>query len=228
MRVLGFCERYGVAWPFDLGQSVKTGKEKTMRITASEFEKLDLWAHSFLRDVPLHDTFAIDLPGGGQGRTMCDIRALLPAETAIKANLLVAALFTLRFFVGRILGWDANRDELDRDSYLHRLGAEDRAQALITPGTPDGPFRLLQMLPRESVCEVQNATVHAFLCQALQEEGSGYRLYWGIYVKPVSRFTPVYMALIKPFRHLVVYPAILNRLRKAWIQRYATACVSLP
>ena len=67
---------------------------------------------------------------------------------------------------------------------------------------------------------MHNATVHAFLCQALRETDSGYRLYWGIYVKPASRFTPVYMALIKPFRHLVVYPAILKRIRKAWMMKY--------
>jgi len=48
-----------------------------MRVAASEFQNLDLWSHSFLRDVPLHDAFAIDLPGGGEGRTMSDIRALL-------------------------------------------------------------------------------------------------------------------------------------------------------
>jgi hypothetical protein len=75
-----------------------------MRIAASEFQNLDLWAHSFLRDVPLHDVFAVDLPGGGEGRTMSDIRALLPAGSAIKANLLVAALFKLRFFVGGLFG----------------------------------------------------------------------------------------------------------------------------
>jgi hypothetical protein len=193
-----------------------------MRVAASEYLNLDLWAHSFLKDVPLHDTFAIDLPGGGKGRTMRDIRALLPAGTALKANPLAAILFKLRFFVGRILGWDANPEKWDNDSYLHRLGAEDRAQSLLPAGTPDGPFRLLHLLPMESVSEVQNATVHAFLCQALREEGSGYRFYWGIYVKPVSRFTPVYMALIKPFRHLVVYPAILDRLRKAWVRQYET------
>jgi hypothetical protein len=73
------------------------------------------------------------------------------------------------------------------------------------------------------VSEIQNATVHAFLCQALREADAGYRLYWGIYVKPVSRFTPLYMALIKPFRHLVVYPAILGQLRAAWRRKYETA-----
>jgi hypothetical protein len=194
-----------------------------MRLPTSEYQNLDLWAHSFLRDVPLHDAFAIELPGGGNGRTLGDIRALLPSEAAMKANPLVAALFKLRFLVGGLLGWDANQHQLDREFYLHRLDAEDRAKSLITPGIPDGPFRLLHLLPQESVSEVQNATVHAFLCQALRKAGSGYRLYWGIYVKPTSRFTPVYLALIKPFRYLVVYPAVLGQIRRAWIRKYKTA-----
>jgi hypothetical protein len=42
------------------------------------------------------------------------------------------------------------------------------------------------MLPGEAVSEVLNATVHAFLCQALRKTESGYRLYWGVYVKPVT------------------------------------------
>jgi hypothetical protein len=49
---------------------------------------------------------------------------------------------------------------------------------------------------------------------------SGYRLYWAIYVRNVSRFTPVYMTLIEPFRRFVVYPSILRRLRGAWVAAY--------
>src|SRR6266480_3131454 len=145
-----------------------------MRIAASEYRNLDLWAHSFLRDVPLHDAFAIDLPGGGRGRTMNDIRALLPADSGITANPVVAALFKFRFFAGRILGWDTQAHRWEGHSYVHRLDAADRANSLATPGVPDGPFRLLRLLPKESVSDIQNATVHAFLCHALRESDTGY------------------------------------------------------
>jgi hypothetical protein len=191
-----------------------------MRLAASEYRKLDLWAHTFLSDVPLHDAFVLDLPGGGKGRTMDDMRALFSPDAAMSANPVVAALFKLRFFVGRIFGWDTDANQLDAHSYVHRLDADERAWSLIRPGTPDGPFRLLHLLPRESVSEVQNATVHAFLCQALRESDSGYRYYWGVYVKPVSRFTSLYMALIKPFRHWIVYPAMLRVIKKAWMRKY--------
>jgi hypothetical protein len=52
---------------------------------------------------------------------------------------------------------------------------------------------------------------------ALRRGDGGYRLYWAVYVAPVSRFSPIYMAMIEPFRRFVVYPSILGRLRRAWI-----------
>jgi hypothetical protein len=39
-------------------------------------------------------------------------------------------------------------------------------------------------------------------------------------VKPSSWLTPVYMALIEPFRRFIVYPAMLGRVRRAWTARY--------
>jgi hypothetical protein len=58
--------------------------------------------------------------------------------------------------------------------------------------------------------------VHAFLVQALVERANGYRLIWAIHVRPVGRITAWYMALIDPFRRLVIYPALLRRLGEAW------------
>ena len=62
--------------------------------------------------------------------------------------------------------------------------------------------------------------MHALFAIALTETFVGYRLYWGVYVEPVSRLTPLYMALIDPFRRFVVYPAVLRRIRRAWEERY--------
>jgi hypothetical protein len=73
------------------------------------------------------------------------------------------------------------------------------------------------------VAEIINATVHAFLCAALVPTEGGYRLYWGVYVKPVSRWTSTYMALIAPFRRYIVYPSILGGLRREWIRRHGVA-----
>ena len=39
-----------------------------MRVTPEEFERIDLRAHSLLSDVPLHDVWRVELPGGGPDR----------------------------------------------------------------------------------------------------------------------------------------------------------------
>ena len=53
--------------------------------------------------------------------------------------------------------------------------------------------------------------------------GEGYLAYWAIYVQPVTRFTRRYMTAIAPFRRLVVYPAIIRKVQRAWAERYAGA-----
>ena len=47
-----------------------------MRASAAEYRSLPLRGHELLRDVPLYDVSFVDLPGGGSGRTVADIRAL--------------------------------------------------------------------------------------------------------------------------------------------------------
>ena len=64
-----------------------------------------------------------------------------------------------------------------------------RHESLIAPGTSEGAFRVVYARTDEVLTEIRNATVHAFLCTALVRAGAGYRLYWAVYVKPVSRWT---------------------------------------
>ena len=138
----------------------------------------------------------------------------------MKANSAVAFLFGLRFLLGRLFGWDRVSGRVEATSYLHRLDADDRARSQVAPGSPDGPFRVLYLFPNEALSEAQNATVHAFLCAVLEPRPAGYRLYWAVYVLPVSRLTPVYMSLIDPFRRWLVYPSILKRILSRWQATY--------
>jgi hypothetical protein len=43
------------------------------------------------------------------------------------------------------------------------------------------------------------------------------------YVRRVGRWTPVYMALIDPFRRLLVYPSLLRSVRATWNRIFVTA-----
>ena len=187
-----------------------------MRIDPVEYERLDLRAHSLLADVALHDVWAVDLPGGRPGRTVLDVLAAISVKSLRRVTPTVTFLFWLRGWLGRVLGSDRARPRPPRDSFVSRLTAAEREASLVTPGTPDGSRWTLFVSPRESISELQNATVHAFSVIVLANRSEGYRLYWAIYVRPVSRLTVWYFRLIDPFRRLVIYPAVLREIRRAW------------
>src|SRR4029450_660061 len=140
-----------------------------MRVDREEYDQLDLRAHSLLADVPLHDVWLVDLPGGGPGHTILDLRALLSLESSPPAKGAVRFLFGPRAWLGRVFGWDREPPQASRETYLQRLTAADRESSLGAPGTPEGPFRVLFLSPREAISEIQNPTVHGFSVFAFVE-----------------------------------------------------------
>jgi uncharacterized protein DUF2867 len=190
-----------------------------MRINPREFRARPLRVHALLHDVPLEDVWAIPLAGGGAGRTIQDLRAVMVAGRAA-APTVVQGLFWLRGRIGNLFGWDHQRPAWNAESYADRLSPADRAQSLVAPGTPDGSFRLLYRFEDEQLGELRNATVHAFLSLSIRQTPSGYLAYVAVFVQPVHRFTRLYMAAIAPFRRLVVYPAVMRTMQRAWAERY--------
>ena len=79
-----------------------------------------------------------------------------------------------------------------------------------------GIQQLLYTFENESLAEITNKTVQAFVLTALERTPAGYALSIGIFVRPTSWFTPVYMAMIGPFRHWIVYPAMGRSIQRAW------------
>jgi len=189
---------------------------RTMRVPPAEYLSLRLRAHELLRDVPLYDVSVVDLPGGGSGRTIADIRAL---ETRAAPSRVAKVLFGVRFFLGRIFGWDRKRIRPE-ESLLPQLSEQDRRRSQVAPGTPNGLFLLIYQFPDEALAEIRNATVHGWLCTALVPCASGYRLYLAVYVRPVSWLTRPYLMAIEPFRW-ILYPAMLRRIRRAWLAAFS-------
>ncbi len=183
-----------------------------MRIQPSELRSLDLRAHDFLDDVPLHDVWKIRLRGSRVDLTMPEALGRFVALESGGVDPVTKGLFTLRRGLGRLFGWDDLSPELSAASYVSRLSRDDRASSLDEPGSTQGFWTTIYTFPHEALGEVINRTVHAFLLFALVRSERGHTLYWAIYVKPVSRFTPLYMRLIDPFRRWIVYPSIIRRL----------------
>lgn len=184
----------------------------TVRAGPEEYLSLELRAHDLLRDVPVYDVSVVDLPGGGDGRSLEDV---LHLQAAAPRSLIERALYGVRHALGRTFGWDEVR-LLPEDSLVSRLSATDHRDSETAPGTPDGAFRIVYRFRNEQLSEIRNATVQGYVCIALSPRSSGYRFYFAVYVIPVSWLTRPYLALIEPFRRFLLYPAMLRRIRNAW------------
>jgi hypothetical protein len=65
-----------------------------------------------------------------------------------------------------------------------------------------------------------NRTVHEVVHLRWVAEGIGrYRGQMAVYVKPNGPLGSAYMAAIKPFRHLIVYPQMMRVLERRWSER---------
>jgi hypothetical protein len=128
-------------------------------------------------------------------------------------------LIDIRFFVGRFFDWDC---EPAWKTFATRLTDTDHSRSLVAAGTSDGFFRVVYRFENEQLVELINRTAHAAALSALVETTTAYRFYLGVYVRSVSRFTPFYMAVINPFRKLIVYPSLLHSVRARWNQAFGT------
>ena len=192
------------------------------QISTQEFERLPLRVHDFLAGVPLHDVWAVDLPRMRSGITLDEfLRAA--GGRLFTPSPVVRALLGIRLFVGRLLGWDREPDATVRETFATRLTAADLSRSLAPAGTREGLFRIVYRFENEQLLEVNNRTAHAAALSALVETPGAYRFYFGVYVRSVGRWTPLYMALIDPFRKLIVYPSLLRSVRTTWNDTLGTA-----
>src|SRR3984893_10047693 len=192
------------------------------QISRQEFERLPLRVHDFLAGVPPHDVWAIDLPRTRSGITLDEF--LRTASTRLcRLSPVARALLSIRLFVGRLLGWDREPAVCAWETFATRLTTDDLSKSLAPAGTREGLFRVVYRFENEQLLELINRTAHAAALSALVETATTYRFYFGVYVRGVSRFTPIYMALIDPFRKLVVYPSLLRTIRAKWNKTFGTA-----
>ena len=79
------------------------------------------------------------------------------------------------------------------------------------------PFSSLYLLDDEWAAEVANRTVHGVMHIGWVPDGSGgYRGQMAVLVKPNGMLGSTYMAAIRPFRNLIVYPPMLRQLEREW------------
>lgn len=192
---------------------------------ADEFRQLPLRVHSFLAGVPVHSLDYIELPGGRAGLTLQQISDVVGfnGEAEMEMGRLTQALFWLRGWIGRLLGWDDAKELIDVHSFISKLSDEDRAHSRVAPGQEAGISRLLYLFEDEMLGEIINRTVHCFWVLASAPKANGYGLWVVVYVKKINWFTPFYMAMISPLLKWVIYPAMRNGIRRRWQQAFPAA-----
>ncbi len=194
---------------------------------APDFELLDVWRYPIEIDESVPLERFIDFMQGS-------LRDLVESRGA------AGALFKLRAVLGKIFGWDGDEKEpgpalpipgCEETSLCDRLTDADREnERSVSRGAgaadSSSSFRLVYRFENESLLEISNSTVHAMMhLGRVSISATHWSPQLGVYVKPRGRLGPFYMSLIGPFRHYIVYPAMMRGAKRGW-PKYAAEHLS--
>jgi hypothetical protein len=207
------------------------GTRESGRIPNSEQESRPWRIHEIVPDFTLEDVWALPAQGGAEQfpELLEMVGSLDPAHADSRAT---RALWRLRDRLGE--WFDLGRIDVEDGA-----GPEPAPGELPIPGTstttladrlPDDlrgtaagtdfgslPFSPLYRTELEAAAELSNRTVHGVAHLAWVEQADGrYRGQMAVYVKPRGLFGRAYMAVIKPFRYLIVYPALMREFERTW------------
>jgi Protein of unknown function (DUF2867) len=173
--------------------------------------------HEVAPDFQVEDVWALPTPGG-PGELPRLVSQAVVGDFPEGAPLIVRVLWEARWKIGRLMGWDRRETGLGArvTSLRERLPADLRA-APTGPAFTDVPMSSVFMLEDEWAAEMANSTVHSIMHIGwVADEDGGYRGQMAVLVKPNGRFGAAYMAAIKPFRYLFVYPALMRSIERGW------------
>jgi hypothetical protein len=178
--------------------------------------------HELTGDFRLEDVWALPTPGGPDDFPLL-VQGFASGDTSQSSSRAAGALWAIRWKLGELLGWDD--PEAGLGSRVPTL--RDRLPADLRDG-PTGPdfdtlpFKPLYLLDDEFAAEIANRTVHGVMHLGWVPDGAGgYSGQMAVYVKPNGLLGSAYMAAIRPFRHLVVYPPMMRQLERDWRTRAA-------
>jgi len=168
-------------------------------------------------DFRLEDVWALPTPGGPNDFPLL-VQGIAAADPAKGLPRAARALWEIRFKLGELLGWDEPDTGFgSRVSSLRGRLPADLRDAPPGPAFDALPFTSLYRLEDEWAAEMANRTVHGVMHIGWVAEGTGgYRGQMAVYVKPNGPLGSAYMAAIKPFRYLIVYPQMLRAMERRW------------
>jgi len=190
-----------------------------MQIKNEEHYKNTWKVHALLPDFEVEDVWQFPVELNEDHSIYLFQMSMMKSMEALSQKGVASWLFKLRFFLGRIFGWDEKNEAqilLEPGSIRERYAEMEgiKGEALPAPGNED--FIPVYTLENESLAEIKNATVHAGLHLSKVPNGDKYTVHMAVYVKPNGLFGRMYMALIKPFRLAIVYPIMMKMVGKQW------------
>jgi hypothetical protein len=173
--------------------------------------------HEITPDFTVEDVWALPTPGG-PGELPRLVAQFASADFPAVESWIVRGLWDAREKLGQVFGWDDEDGGLGtRTPSLRDHLPDDLRAAPTGPELGKLPFTPLYQLDDEWAAEMANRTVHAVLHLSWVRDGAdGHRGQMAILVKPNGRRGAAYMAAIKPFRYLFVYPALLRLIERRW------------
>jgi uncharacterized protein DUF2867 len=172
--------------------------------------------HELTRDFRLEDVWGMPAPGEPDDFPRA-VQLIASFDSSRSSSRAVRTLFAIRWKVGELLGWDD--PDAGLGSRVPTLRDRLPADLRDAPG-PDFdalPFTSLYLLEDEFAAEVANQTMHGVMHIGRVPDGTGgYRGQMAVLVKPNGLFGNAYMAAIRPFRHLIVYPPLLREIEREW------------
>lgn len=196
-----------------------------MRLPNTEHEARPWVINQVVPDFKLLDVWGLPAQGGpNEFATLVElVSAMDPAGR--QAPRPTRALFALRFRLGDLFGWDDATSKLpipgSAETSLRGRVPEHLRDTTTPPITLSSTtFIPIYQTDDEWAAEISNSTVHAVMHLGWVKEREGvHRGQMGVYVKPRGKLGVAYMALIGPFRHLIVYPALMRQIERAWNAR---------
>jgi hypothetical protein len=131
------------------------------------------------------------------------------------------AVWAVRWELGKLLKWDDARNGVGIrvPSLSARLPA-DLLDAPIGPDFAHLPFTSVYLLPDEFAAELANSTCHGVLHLGWVENESGCcTAQLTVLAKPNGTSGRLYLTGIQPFRHALIYPALLRTVERSWVTR---------
>jgi Protein of unknown function (DUF2867) len=173
--------------------------------------------HELTPDFRLEDVWALPTPGG-PGDFPRLVHQFAAGDPSQRLSGAARTLWAIRWKVGGLLGWDGPDAGLGaRVPTLRDRLPVDLREAPSGPDFETLPFTSLYQLEDEWAAEIANRTVHGVLHLGwVPDDNGGYRGQMAIIVKPNGLLGTAYMAAIKPFRHLIVYPTLMRQIEREW------------